>query len=183
MSSHGLKLASNYWPAVRQRADHTVSVAAGSQAPDGVEPVLASEDIRLLAEVAYLGASSPRLFPDTERLFRQLMVLRPRRAFAYIGLASALLNRQRAEEAAQVMAQGCAQQAADWGEHAPDAGSFDPVEDPAMMQVFHGLCLLAARRTAEGQQKLGSLLDSCDHPQARRIAQGLLGLPLDGDGS
>lgn len=142
-------------------------------------PAISPAGVRLLAEVAYLGAASPRLFPDTERLFRQLMVLRPRRAFAYIGLASALLNRQRAEEAAQIMALGCAQQAADWGPDAPDADSFDPVEDPAMMQVFHGMCLLAARRTAEGQQTLGTLLESCDHPQAVRIARGLLGLPID----
>ena len=142
-------------------------------------PVLSGDEIRLLTEVAYLGAASPRLFSDAETLFRQLMVLRPRRAFPYIGLASALLNRQRAEDAAQVMALGCALQDADWGEAAPDSEVFDPIEDSAMMQVFHGLCLLAARRTAEGEQRLGKLVESCDHPGALRIAKGLLGLPQE----
>lgn len=136
--------------------------------------------MRLLTEVAYLGASSPVLFDDTERLFGYLMQLRPRRAFPYIGLASAYLNRGKAEEAAQVMALGRSRQAAEWGPDAPDAATFDPHEDLPMMQVFHGLCLLAARRTAEGRQTLGSLIDSCDHPQALRIARGLLGLPLEG---
>ena len=144
---------------------------------DSSSPVLETADIRLLAEVAYLGASSPKLFRDTERLFRQLIFLRPRKAFPYIGLASALLNRQRAEEAAQVMAEGVARQSADWGSLAPDQEVFDPIEDPDMMKVFHGLCLLAARRTAEGQQTLGKLLESCDHPEAIRIARGLLGFP------
>jgi hypothetical protein len=142
-------------------------------------PVLEAVEVRLLAEIAYLGAASPKLFRETEQLFGQLMTLRPRKAFPYIGMASALLNRQRAEEAAQVMAEGVARQQADWGNKAPDGETFDPVEDPAMMAVFFGLSLIAARRIAEGQQVLGKLLESCDHPGAVRIARGLLGHTLD----
>jgi hypothetical protein len=143
------------------------------------DPVLSSEEVRLLTEIGFMAGASPILRAETEQLFRQLMVLRPRRAFPCIGLASACLNRGRVDEAASVMAEGVRRQRAPWGEEPPDSDSFDSREDPAMMQVFHGLCLLAARRTAEGEQVLGSLLESCDHPPAARLARGLLGLPVD----
>lgn len=137
--------------------------------------VLAADEVRLLSEIGFLAAASPVLQGESERLFRQLAELRPRRAFPYIGLATGWLNRGRPDEAAAAMAEGIRRQAAPWGDEPPDADSFDPVEDPAMMQVFHGLTLLASRRTAEGQQVLGTLLESCDHPAAVRLAQGLLG--------
>ncbi len=139
--------------------------------------ILLADEVRLLTEIGFLAAASPVLLPECQRLFRQLMVLRPRRAFPCIGLASAFLNQGRAEEAATVMAEGLVRQRAEWAGEPPDAESFDPSEDPAMMQVFLGLCLLAAKRTAEGQQVLGALLNSCDHPLVTRIARGLLGLP------
>ena len=138
-------------------------------------PVLSTAEIRLLSEIGFMAAASPILKVETEQLFRQLMVLRPRRAFPYIGLATACLNRGQADEAVAVMAEGVQRQGSPWGEAPPDADSFDSREDPAMMRVFHGLCLLAARRTSEGEQVLGSLLESCDHPPATRLARGLLG--------
>jgi hypothetical protein len=145
-------------------------------------PVLTPDEVRLLSEVGFLAASAPALQVESERLFRQLIELRPRRAFAYIGLATGWLNRGRPEEAAAAMAEGIRRQSAPWGDEPPDLESFDPAEDPPMMQVFHGLTLLAARRTAEGQQVLGSLLESCDHSMALRLARGLMGLPVDAQG-
>jgi hypothetical protein len=136
--------------------------------------------MRLLTEIGFVAASSPALHTQAESLFGELIRLRPRRAFPYIGLATAWLNRGRPDEAASVMEQGVRRQRADWGEAAPDAETFDPVEDPAMMQAFYGLTLLAARRSAEGRQVLGSLLESCDHPPAVRIAQGLMGQTAQG---
>jgi hypothetical protein len=146
-------------------------------AKDG--PVLSACEVRVLTEVGFMAAASPILRVETEQLFRQLMVLRPRRAFPYIGLATACLNRGQVDQAAAVMAEGVQRQGAPWGEAPLDAETFDPREDPAMMRVFFGLCLLAARRTAEGEQVLGSLLESCDHPPAVRLALGLLGRPPD----
>jgi hypothetical protein len=146
-------------------------------ADDG--PVLSTEEVRLLTEIGFMAGASPILRTETEQLFRQLMVLRPRRAFPYIGLATACLNRGQADEAVSVMVEGVQRQGSPWGEEPPDRDTFDPREDPAMMRVFHGLCLLAARRTAEGEQVLGSLLESCDHPPAVRLARGLLGRPAD----
>lgn len=122
-----------------------------------------------------MAGASPLLRVETERLFRQLMVLRPRRAFPYIGWATACLNRGEVDRAVEVMAEGVQRQGAPWGEEPPDLEAFDAQEDPAMMNVFHGLCLLAAKRTAEGQQVLRSLLGACDHPPAVRLARGLLG--------
>ncbi len=146
-------------------------------ASDG--PVLSSHEVRLLTEIGFMAAASPILRVETEQLFRQLMILRPRRAFPYIGLATACLNRGLPDQAAAVMSEGMQRQGLPWGEEPPDRDTFDPDEDPAMMRVFHGLCLLAARRTAEGEQVLGSLLESCDHPPAARLARGLLGQSAD----
>lgn len=146
---------------------------------DKKAPVLSTAEIRLLTEIGFMAAASPVLKVETEQLFRQLMVLRPRRAFPYIGLATAWLNRGQPDQAAAVMTEGVQRQGAPWGEVPPDVDTFDSREDPAMMRVFHGLCLLAARRTAEGEQVLGSLLESCDHPPALRLARGLLGRPAE----
>jgi len=137
--------------------------------------ILAAEEVRLLSEIGFLAAASPVLQGESERLFRQLVELRPRRAFPYIGLATGWLNRGRPDEAASVMAEGARRQAAPWGDEPTDRDRYAPIEDPAMMQVFHGMTLLAASRIAEGQQVLGTLLESCDHPPAVRLAEGLLG--------
>jgi hypothetical protein len=62
-------------------------------------------DIRLLTEIGFLGAGAglPR---TVEKLFRAMMVIRPRRAFAYIGLATTHLNQSDPAQALQVMQQG-----------------------------------------------------------------------------
>jgi hypothetical protein len=139
------------------------------------QPVLSSAEIRLLTEIGFMAGASAVLRAETEQVFRQLMVLRPRRAFPYIGWATACLNRGEADRAVEVMVEGVQRQGAPWGEEPPDREVFDAQEDPAMMSVFHGLCLLAAKRTAEGRQVLRSVLGACDHPPAIRLASGLLG--------
>lgn len=134
-------------------------------------------DIRLLTEIGFLGAGAglPR---TVEKLFRAMMVIRPRRAFAYIGLATTHLNQSDSAQALQVMQQGV-RMLGTAAPHASDDGSFDPVQDPAMMHTFHGLCLLANQRTSEAKQVLQYVLKLPPHPPALRLARGLLGLPTE----
>jgi hypothetical protein len=134
-------------------------------------------DIRLLTELGFLGAGAglPR---TVEKLFRAMMVIRPRRAFAYIGLATTHLNQSDPTQALQVMQQGV-RMLGDAELHVTEDSTFDPVQDPAMMHTFHGLCLLANQRTSEATQVLQHVLELPPHPPALRLARGLLGLPTE----
>ena len=135
-------------------------------------------DIRLLTEIGFLGAGA-NLPRPVENLFRAMMVLRPRRAFAYMGLATNHLNQSRPDSALHVMQQGVRMLDNPAPNDAVDASTFDPVQDPAMMHTFHGLCLLANQRTAEAQQVLQRVLQLPPYPPALRLARGLLGLPAE----
>jgi hypothetical protein len=132
-------------------------------------------DLRLLTEIGFLGAGA-NLPRPVSQLFSALMELRPRRAFSYVGLATAHLNQSRADSALQVMQQGVRMLDNPLPDDALDASTFDPVQDPAMMHTFHGLCLLANQRTAEAQQVLQRVLQLPEYPPALRLARGLLGL-------
>ncbi len=58
------------------------------------------QDIQLLAQVGFLAAGRGDM-PQALRIFEALALLRPVQAFAFVGLASALMNAGRAHEAVQ----------------------------------------------------------------------------------
>lgn len=58
-----------------------------------------SDDIRLLTEIGFLAAGRGDL-ARAEAIFSALVLLRPDKAFAHVGLAMALMNRGRHGEAA-----------------------------------------------------------------------------------
>ncbi len=128
--------------------------------------VLGADDIRLLTEVGFVGAGAG-LWQQAQQLFEALATLRPNRDFPIIGLATLQLNRQQPEEAVLLLEkvrQALATQ--------PDT----PPEDVAMLAAFHGVALHCARRTAESQQVLQSVLQMGYHSQAaQRIARTMLG--------
>lgn len=134
--------------------------------------VLDSADVRLLNEIAMIGAGAgASVRSQTEQIFQGLMALRPERDFPYIGLASAHINQQRPDEAVRVLERGLRIMLT--SEKQP------PPTDLAMVKAFLGLALLMSRRTAEAVALLQTLLKDTQHPPAVRIARGLLGLPQE----
>lgn len=141
-----------------------------------LDSVLDSTEVRLLNDIAMVGAGAgPAALAQTEQIFRSLMLLRPQRDFAYIGLACAFINQQRPDDAVRTLEQGLRiMQSAE-----PAAASGKTSPDLAMVQAFLALALLMAKRTAEAMASLHTLLATSDHAPARRMARGLLGLPPD----
>ena len=65
-------------------------------------PPLCSDEIKLLTEVGFLAASRGEV-AQAEGIFSGLQRLRPERGFSYIGLAVALLNNRRYDQAATLL--------------------------------------------------------------------------------
>lgn len=91
-----------------------------------------ADDIRLLTQVGFLAAGRGDA-PRALRIFDALALLRPQRAFGFVGLASALMNAGRAPEAVQRLQTVCL-----------PAG---PESD--MLEAFRGLALQLAGRASE----------------------------------
>ena len=127
-----------------------------------------SADVRMLTEIGMIGAGAGgTLLREVEQLFRGLMVLRPQRDFPYLGLATAYLNQQRPDDAVLVLEQGL---------RVMHTGQDHDHADRSMVQVFHGMALLMARRTAEATQVLQALSQTTRHEPALRLARSLLGI-------
>ncbi|MET1115649.1 MAG: hypothetical protein ABWY08_11960 [Comamonas sp.] len=94
-------------------------------------------DIRLLTQVGFLAAGHGDA-PRALHIFDALAVLRPNRAFAFVGLACALMNAGRAAEAVQRL------QAL----HLPEGPERD------MLHAFQALALQLAGRASESTQLL-----------------------------
>jgi hypothetical protein len=134
------------------------------------EDVLQAADIQLLTQIGLLGAGAGKtLHAATHQLFHGLMVLRPERDFAYIGMACAHLNLQHPEDAVHVLEQGLRVMRC--------AGHDPKSEDIAMVQAFLGMTLLMVRRTSEALALLDTVVTNNVSPPALRMAQALLGLP------
>ena len=97
-----------------------------------------STDIRLLTEVGFLAAARG----DTRRadvIFRALERVRPAASFPYVGMAAALMNVGRYDEAAGELGRGL---------------MVEGLQDPQELQAFRALALQLAGRTSESQRAL-----------------------------
>lgn len=90
------------------------------------------DDVQLLAQVGFLVAGRGDA-TGALRIFEALALLRPDRAFAYVGQATALLNAGRAGEAAQRL----------------DAAHLPAGPEADMLEAFKGLALQLAERRSE----------------------------------
>ena len=122
---------------------------------------LSADDVHLLTEVGMVGVGA-RLHVSALALFEALAVLRPARDFPWIGQAAVWLNRGQADESVRVLQQACAQVPA------PD--------DLTMLTAFLGFAQHMARRTAESQQTMRSVLAMPHHAHAHAMANDMLGL-------
>lgn len=100
-----------------------------------------SSDIQLLTQVGFLAAGRGDV-PRALRIFEALVVLRPDRAFGFVGMASALMNAGRAAEAVQRLQPVCL----------PDGPEAD------MLDSFKGLALQLCGRSGESTYLLRQIV-------------------------
>ncbi len=135
---------------------------------------LTPEEFRLLAEVGFVAAGRGRL-DRAVQIFAALIEIAPARPLPHIGLALALLNRDRAEEALRVL-----ERAEAFLKTAPTSHSTQPTSDPrddsALVRAFYGVTLKLSGRTSESFRILRELVDRPEHDYAGRIARSMLGL-------
>ena len=121
---------------------------------------LTSAQVRTLTEIGMLAAGHG-LAAEATTLFQGLQVLRPQRAFPYIGLALASLNSGRPDEAVRVLErEGLAACPGD-----PD------------LRAFLGLALKLAQRPAESLRVLEALVRDFPEADSARFARSLLAAP------
>jgi len=122
------------------------------------DPVLAGEDIRLLAEIGYLACGAGRL-KSAREIFEGLHVLRPDRAFPFIGLAMASMAAGAPQDAVSVLR---------------DRGLVASPDDNEI-KVFLGLALTLASRNHESRRILSEVAAAPgDAGPEQRLAEKLL---------
>jgi len=99
-------------------------------------------DVQLLTQVGFLAAARGDA-PRALRIFEALALLRPERAFVYVGLAATLLNAGRAMEAVQRL----------------QAVRLPPGPETDMLDAFKGLALQLADRSGESTYVLRQVVN------------------------
>jgi len=97
---------------------------------------LASDDVRLLAEVGFLAAARADV-RRAEVIFGALERVRPTHGFPYAGLAACYMNAGRGDDAVRVLERGTAQV---------------PPEAFTELEAFRALALHLAGRNSESQR-------------------------------
>jgi len=135
---------------------------------------LSSADIRLLNALGFVatGASMHR---QAARLFESLEVIRPARAFPYVGLAASCLNRADAAGAVQALERGLRMTN---GATKAEPADSDTREDRALLMAWLGLALSAARHEAASLQSLKAARALDPDGPGGRLAASLLGLAV-----
>lgn len=135
---------------------------------------LSADDVRLLSDIGFVAACSGQRARAVQ-IFESLTLVRPLRAFAYVGLALAHLNARQASAAQAALALG-RKVLESW----PKPLAPEHAEDLAMVRVFEAIAAHAGQHRAEGFQKLQqALLDAPPEGAAARLARRLLGLAED----
>ncbi|MBS7777592.1 tetratricopeptide repeat protein [Acidovorax sp. CCYZU-2555] len=127
-------------------------------------PLPSKDDLQLLTQVGFLAAGRGDVAAAL-RIFEALALLRPDRSFAYVGLATALLNAGRAGDAVQRLDTV----------HLPRGPELD------MLEAFKGLALQFAERRGESTYVLRQIVGrarQADASPGALLAAGLLGEAL-----
>lgn len=111
-------------------------------------------DVQLLTQVGFLAAGRGDA-PRALRIFEALALLRPERAFVYVGLAATLLNAGRAMEAVQRL----------------QAVRLPPGPETDMLDAFKGLALQLADRSGESTYVLRQVVNRA---RPGRVCEGAL---------
>ena len=118
---------------------------------------LTSAQVRTLTEIGMIAAGRG-LPAEAQAIFESLRVLRPRRAFPYIGLALARLNAGRPEEAVELL----------------ERDGLGACPGDPDLRAFLGLALKLAQRPAESRRVIEQLLEEHPGADSARLARSLL---------
>ena len=135
---------------------------------------LTPEEFRLLAEVGFVAAGRG-LLGQASQIFHALIDIAPARPLPHIGLALALLNQDRAEDALRVLERADALLNSASASDLTQPASV-PRDDSALVSAFYGVALKLSGRTSESFRILRGLVDRPEHDHAGRIARSMLGL-------
>ncbi len=131
-------------------------------------------EFQRLAEIAFVAAGKGWL-AQASQLFGCLIDLAPQRALPHIGLALALMNGGRADEALRVL-ERAEKLVAEGDEASSESEMSDRRDESALIRAFYGVALKLAGRTAECFRILQALSDRPGHDHAGRIARSMLGV-------
>ncbi len=135
---------------------------------------LTAADVRLLSDIGFV-ASCSRQTQCAVQIFQALTLVRPLRAFPYVGLGLAYLNARQAPAALAALALG-RQVLGGW----PPPHGPEHAEELALLRVFEGIAAHADQRRAEGFQLLRQALHTAPpEGPAARLARSVLGLGAD----
>lgn len=123
--------------------------------------VLDTDEVRLLTEVGFLAAGCGDL-ARADAIFGALRLLRPDRAFPYIGLATARMNAGRAADAVTVL----------------EAAHITDTAGAQIVRTWYGLALQQAGRNDESRRVLESVVRS-GTGDGVELARVLLGLKAE----
>lgn len=137
--------------------------------------MLESSDIRLLTEIGFLAGGRGQ-FEQARTIFDALIHLRPERAFPYVGLAMALLNAGRADEAVVHLASARRRVQSMMGGAGSSPGALALRDEHATLDAYYGLALQMAGHSAESSKILAGLTQRPANDPAGRIARSMLGL-------
>ena len=142
--------------------------------PTNLPHPLRPADVRLLTEIGFVAAAAG-MQQQALRVFNGLSVLRPHRAFPYIGQATTHLNAGEHEQAEQALRRGRLQLDE---EARVEPGTELLIEDRALLAAFHGLALQLGQRNTEAARALSDALSLQADGPAARMACAMLGLPM-----
>lgn len=136
---------------------------------------LTPHEFRMMAEIGLVAAGRGWL-DQAARIFNALIELSPASTLPHIGLALALLNGSRPEEAVRVLERAERLVSALPSPSATLQMS-DSRDDSALIRAFHGVALKLSGRTSESFRILRGLTERPASDHAGRIARRMLGLP------
>jgi len=134
------------------------SVPSSESTPTSSRLLLTSDEIRMLTEIGFIASASG----DTVRacrIFDALIMLRPHRAFPYIGKALAWMNAGKMQEAITVF----------------ERAAVVDIDDQADIALYHALALQLASRSGESQRVLARIDLTAATPEAVRMVCSMSG--------
>ena len=136
---------------------------------------LTPHEFRAIAEIGLVAAGRGWL-DQAGPIFNALIELSPASSLPHIGLALALLNSNRADDAVRALER--AESLVSTPRVADTQGQMsDPRDDSALIRAFHGVALKLSGRTSESFRILRGLTGRPADDHAGRIARRMLGLP------
>ncbi|HTH80749.1 MAG TPA: tetratricopeptide repeat protein [Ramlibacter sp.] len=126
---------------------------------------LDSDDLRILAEIGFMGAQSGQA-PAARALFEALAVLRPLSTLPHIGLAQAAMGANKNQEGVRILREALKKHPGD-------------VE----LTAFLGLALHASGEAAQARKMMNTVIEKASEADATSVAMARKLLALDSMGT